>query len=309
MKTNISYVVSNSKHVKINKEEIAKLSKEVEIIDNKHLFKSLVDQYDEKTMLRFLILCESINFCYWEEKNWKINYNDKIFKGSIAMFLSLKRKIETDPDFFEIKNLINLKYKDFCAIFISVDKPLSLLKKRYNNFMQTVKILNKKQDSFYDEIYTIKSDIEMLKYIIKTFPSFNDISFYKFKKIHFYKRATLLVRDYFELVPKINRNIKSISNLHACADYVIPNTLREYGVLEYSDKLKKIIDNKKKLKHNSKMEIEIRANMIYCVKLLKEELEKKNIYIDEVFLDNILWNKGKNTKNKYHHHRTKTIYY
>ena len=60
-------------------------------------------------MLIFLLLCESINFCYWLEPNWKIEYENNIYKGSIAMFLSMKKYFESNPEFFETKNLINLE--------------------------------------------------------------------------------------------------------------------------------------------------------------------------------------------------------
>lgn len=306
---NINYVVEHSKHVKINKNEINKLSDTLDISKNEHLFIELSKKYSERKMLIFLLLCESINFCYWLEPNWKIEYENNIYKGSIAMFLSMKKYFESNPEFFETKNLINLKYSDFCNIFKSIDKPLPLLKERYKNFMETVKILNKKQENFYNEIYSFNSDLEMLEYVVKTFPSFNDYTYYKLKKIKFYKRANLLIRDYFELIPTIKKNLISISNLYACADYIIPNMLRECGILEYSNELEILIDSKKELKHNSIMEIEIRANMIIAIELIKQELIKKNIYIDSVILDSLLWNYGKKKVTKFPHHRTTTIYY
>lgn len=306
---NINYVVEHSKYVKINKNEINKLADTLDVFKNEHLFIDLCYKYSEKEMLKFLLLCESINFCYWMEPNWQIEYDSNIYKGSIAMFLSMKRQLELYPKFFEINNLINLKYTDFCNIFKSIDKPLPLLKERYINFMETVRILDKKQEDFYNEIYNICSDVEMLHYITKNFPSFKDYSYYRLKRVNFYKRANLLVRDYFELIPTIKNNLKNISNLYACADYIIPNMLREFGVLEYSNKLKFIVDRKKELKHNSKMEIEIRANMIFAVELLKLELNKKDIYIDSVVLDSMLWNYGKKIVSNLLHHRTRTIYY
>lgn len=306
---NINFVVDHSKYVKINRKVIKKLADSFEMSKVEHLFMDLSKKYSEKEMLKFLLLCESINFCYWMEPNWQIEYDNNIYKGSIAMFLSMKKQLELYPRFFEINNLINLEYSDFCNIFKSIDKPLPLLKERYFNFMETVRVLNEKQEDFYNDIYNIKSDIGMLNYIVKNFSSFNDYAYYRLKKVNFYKRANLLVRDYFELVPTIKKNLKNISNLYACADYIIPNMLRECGILEYSNKLKNKVDCKKELKHNSKMEIEIRANMIIAVELLKQELSKKNIYIDSVILDSMLWNYGKKIKNNFSHHRTYTIYY
>lgn len=64
---NINYVVEHSKHVKINKNEINKLSDTLDISKNEHLFIELSKKYSEREMLIFLLLCESINFCYWLE--------------------------------------------------------------------------------------------------------------------------------------------------------------------------------------------------------------------------------------------------
>ena len=210
---------------------------------------------------------------------------------------------------FDIENLKKITYDKFCSIFKTLDKPISLLKERYKNFREVSLTLQKKGNKFFDEIYRINSDVELLNYIVKTFPCFNDVSCFKLRKIRFYKRATLLVRDYYTLVPKIRENIKSISNLTACADYVVPKLLRGFGILEYNSSLSKKVDSKILLRHNSRMEIEIRANMIIAVEMLRKELLKNDKVIDSVILDSILWQYGEHIGKSSSHHRTITIFY
>ena len=95
-----------------------------------------------------------------------------------------------------------------------------------------------------------------------------------------------------------------------CADYKIPQVLRHLGILEYSNSLAAIIDNKKELKHDSEMEIEIRANMLYTIELIKEKLHQKGINMNSLEIDNALWLLSKNKEYKEKpHHLTKTIYY
>ena len=163
---------------------------------------------------------------------------------------------------------------------------------------------------FYKELYQIKSDIKLIEYITKNINCFNDMSKYKGKIIHFNKRATLLANDLFHMSETIKNNIKNVNNLCGCADYAIPRTFRDYGILEYSKELEEIIDNEKELPHDSNMEIEIRASMLYVIELIKEDLANKHISINSVELDNIIWLIGKqNQKHKSEVHHTVTIFY
>ena len=63
------------------------------------------------------------------------------------------------------------------------------------------------------------------------------------------------------------------------------------------------------IRHNSQMEIEIRANTLYVLELIKEQLQKRHINVNSVELDNIIWNTRNNKNNKRPYHHTKTIYY
>jgi hypothetical protein len=172
--------------------------------------------------------------------------------------------------------------------------------------METVTTI-KNNPSFFDDLFNIKSVDELLEYIVSNFSSFNDVSVYKGKKVHFYKRASLLVNDLYELSSTIKNNIKSLEKLLGCADYGIPRTLRRFGILEYSSDLASKIDNKELIPHDSNYEIEIRANMLYALELIKEELLKRNIKIHTINLDNIIWLSGRGTHEA--HHLTETIFY
>lgn len=50
------------------------------------------------------------------------------------------------------------------------------------------------------------------------------------------------------------------------------------------------------IEHNSLMEIEIRANTLYALELIKRELNKRNIKLNTVEMDNIIWKMRKNKK-------------
>ena len=57
------------------------------------------------------------------------------------------------------------------------------------------------------------------------------------------------------------------------------------------------------------MEIEIRANMLYVLELVREKLENEGIKINSVELDNVIWQMGTRRKNVNPYHHTITIFY
>lgn len=207
-------------------------------------------------------------------------------------FFSIIKEVEKNSQFLNINYLHKLTKKDLYCIFQPEEGQIPLFEERYSNFRETVSnIYNNK--NFYSDLYNITDDISLLNYITTNFSSFDDKSIYKGKIISFNKRATLLVNDLFYLSKKIRSNINHVNHLSGCADYGIPRTFRDYGILEYSEELEKLIDNEKEILRDSEMEIEIRANMLFVIEMIKEKLKERNIIINSVELDNFIWLMGK----------------
>lgn len=305
----LKYVVENSDYVKINYTQLDSFIKSLGKPNYQHWynFTSLNLNEKEKIILAFII--ESLNFCFWQKPKFKIEYKGNIIKGSEALFYSIIREVESNKDFLDIEFLNKLTKDDFEKIFYSPDSKIPLFDLRYDLFKDTVKTMYNKGQSFFDELFNKKSDVDLLKYIVSEFKYFDDSSIYKGKRIEFNKRATLLVNDLYYMSSTIHNNLKNVDNLTGCADYGIPRTLRTYGILEYNEELSNIIDNERELKHDSNMEIEIRANMLYVLELIREKLENEGIKINSVELDNIIWQMGTKKKNVNPYHHTITIFY
>lgn len=299
------YVVKNSKYVKINDDRINALGKP----NYTHWSKEMSIDLNEEKWILLAFIIESMNFCFWKKPKWKIEYNNEEFSGSNALFYSVIKEVENNPSFLDIDYLYSLKQDDLNKIFEPISGQIPLLEERYNNFREVIEYV-KINKNFYNELYSIKTDKELLRYIVTNFKSFDDKSLYKEKTIHFNKRATLLTNDLFYLSNKIRKNISNVNNLSGCADYGIPRTFRDYGILEYSPSLANKVDNEIEISHDSEMEIEIRANMLYVVEKIKEYFNDKSISINSVELDNLIWLLGKNNKDrKSIAHHTVTIYY
>lgn len=297
----IKYVVNNSKYVHINKDNLEKFINDHDFknIKQSHYLEDYTKDFTEKEIILYLFLTHSINFCFWKEPIF--NYKNE--KRSTAMFKIFLDKVLSNKKLLNINYLYSLSYDDFINIF---DIEEGNLHNRYSCFMDTVKVIYYNHN-FYNEIFNLKSIDELYNYIVNNFKSFNDRSIYCNKVILFYKRATLLIKDLFTFSDTIKNNIKSIDSCLGCADYVIPKALRSLNILSYDQKLAQLVDKKCLIEHDSIYEIEIRANMLYVLEIMKQHLKSKNIIINSVDLDNIIWKYARNLLGT--HHMTDTIYY
>jgi Protein of unknown function (DUF2419). len=303
----IKYVVDNSKNVKINKNNIENIIPYLNKKANESWldFEYLdLDKCTNKEIIMYLILCESLNFCYWgSNPKWKIEYKGKWYSGSYGLFYSVAKAIKNGYDLLNIEYLEKIDIDKLDEIFKGTTS-IPLLKERFDILKQLTKELKKIED--IESLFNVSNDVELLNEIINNFSNFRDISNYKGKDIYFFKRAILLVGDLISNVEYIKEKVNNDDNMLGCADYKIPQVLRHLDILEYSKELSTIVDNEELLKHDSEMEIEIRASMLYAIELIKEKLVSMN----SVQIDNALWLLSKNDdfKNK-PYHLTETIYY
>jgi YHS domain-containing protein len=91
-----------SKEVGINKEKIAEIAKkwvgqDLSVPDWPKDMHLETDNPEE--MLDYLIILDSLNFCFWSEKErWQIKYNGKNYNGYFALSLALKKFFEENPE-------------------------------------------------------------------------------------------------------------------------------------------------------------------------------------------------------------------
>ena len=307
----IQFVVNNSKYVKIKEENIENAINLVTNNEKKSWLNSdLLDlnKYSQNQIIMYLILCESLNFCYWDSDiKWKIEYKGEWYSGSLGLFYGISKAIQNGYDLLNIDYLEKMTIEQLDEIFKGTTS-IPLLEERYEIIKQLVQELKNIDD--LSKALDSNNDIELLNNIINNFSNFNDISIYKGKKVYFFKRAILLVGDLIENVKSIKEKVKNDSNMLGCADYKISQVLRHLGILEYNEELAQIVDSKQQLKHDSEMEIEVRANMLYALELIKNKLHQKGIEMNSTQIDNILWLLSKNKEFKAKpYHLTRTIYY
>ncbi len=300
------YVSDNSSYVSIDKEKI----KELIIANNfktiKHWLASnpccILDlKVDE--IINFLIIFDSIDCSFWGHPKWTIETEVGQLDGAFALMYSLLKLRNEHEDL----NFEKITYEEFSkALQGNVEIPL--LKERYHIVKQVSKIINDRMEgNFYEYIKDIVNDEKLFEIIINNFPSFTDTRNYQDKEIYFYKLAQLLVSDILHIRELKESITVDYSHLVGCADYKIPQVLRNLGVLVYNAELSDLVDNGIMLDENSTYEVEIRANMIIALYEIKQAL---NDNISLININDIIWLLGQNkANNSKPYHLTRTLSY
>jgi hypothetical protein len=141
--------------------------------------------------------------------------------------------------------------------------------------------------------------------------SFQDVADYQEHKVFFYKRAQIFAADlYGAFHGKEWGSFVDIDKLTAFADYKLPQVLRHLGILRYAKSLAQKVDQKVLLDSGSPEEVEIRANTIWTVELIRQELKRMGKELKSFEIDWILWNLGQHAEFVVKpYHRTVTIFY
>ena len=203
----LKYVVDNSKYVHINDVKLNEFIDELDINSYKHWFNDIDLKLNEKDSILLVFIIESMNFCFWKKPKWKIEYHNEVYSGSNALFYSVIKEVENNNNFLNIDYLYNPSFDEFSKIFDGIEV-CPYLDKRYINFKEVVNYI--KNNDFYNELFSIKSDRELIDYITSRFKCFDDKSIYKDEVIHFNKRATLLVNDLYNVSNTIKSNDENI---------------------------------------------------------------------------------------------------
>lgn len=300
------YVADNSKSVKINETNLDKFIEKIKKVETEHWLAfspyNLLDLPTE-TIINFLLVYEAIDFSFWGNPKWTIDTPTGKEDGSIALLYAILKYVREK----NTTDFSNITIDEFRKI-LKGNVEIPLFEERHHIIRDVSKIVNENMNgNFYEFIKGITIDMELFNIIIKYFPNFKDERKYREKTIYFYKLAQLLTSDILH-IRELKENIKvDYSHLVGCSDYKIPQVMRGLGILEYSYKLSNIIDNKKEIKVNSEYEIEIRANMLVAIDLIKKKLGNRVCAID---INDYIWSQGRNKNIELKpYHLTRSINY
>ncbi len=266
----------------------------------------------EQDKLNFMFTMNAVNFCYWGEPKWTIEYQGKKLDGAWAMIASFHRALEEGRPIFSASYLENITEEDVDKILRGTPQ-IPLFAERVKILRQIGEGLNRRyQGSFVNVIESASKDaLRLLDLITQDFPSYYDAAHYDGPEVVFHKRAQLAISDLHRTFDgKMFGEFRNVNELTAFADYKIPQVLRRMGILEYSPTLAERVDTMVEIPAGSPEEIEIRSGQICAIDRMKELLKSTIPDVKSMDLDSWAWLQGQ-TKlpNDKPYHRTRTIYY
>jgi len=314
----IKPVIENSKFVRINEQAILDFSRDVnskEFDDSEFGPETILPKTaTEEQQIALAIVYNSINFCYWGEPKWRVQINGNFYDGSSGLLRAVKKAIENGFNLLDPKYLKDLSEDDLAKI-LKGNVEIPLFQKRLDLLRELGKNLLEKYEGIFKNVVEKAGGeaVKIVKLLASDFPKvFNDIANYHGQEVKFYKRAQLVPAHLFDLSKfgLISISLKGYNELTAFADYKVPQLLRKFGILEYTNELASKIDNKVEIPIGSDEEIEIRANTIWAIELATKILREKFPQANAAKVDGIFWFKGQiKSPDDKPYHRTKTIWY
>ena len=171
IKASCNYVSINSRYVLIDYEKLDEYIKTIDLKNIKFWLSSnpynLFDIGIDK-IINFMLLFDSINYCFWGQPKWTIDTVEGEKDGSDALLYALLNYVKK----LDRIDFTNVTFEEFSNILKgNVDIPF--LQERYNTVITICNVVNKKMNgNFYDYIKDINKDsnyLILLLAILKTF--------------------------------------------------------------------------------------------------------------------------------------------
>lgn len=260
----------------------------------------------------YILLLDALNFSFWGDPRWQITYRGEHLDGYWALAASLKRAIEDGDDITDARRMASLDAEALAHILRGANR-IPLFDERLAHVHEVGGVLLAKFDG------QIARLVERCAYdaptlvaqVVSDFPSFRDEALYHGQIVKLYKRAQIFAADLYGAFGGAGwGELRNIGALTCFADYKLPQILRRFGVLRYTDELALAIDSRSEIAAGSDEEIEIRAATIVAVEQMREALAKRGTAVTSVQIDWALWDAAQGAPpDGKPYHRTRTIYY
>ncbi len=307
--------VEKSKYVKIDREKITEFAKTFKHRNVLHWLSGSplsFSHLSDEEKLNFLLVFNSTSFCYWGDPKWMVEYRGERYDGSWGMVAAILRALENGKPILDAKYRSKISRREYQEI-LGGNVEIPLFEERWKITKEVAAHLMKNNGgSFTEFVKQANGDaVKLLGHIIRNFPSFDDTAIFYGQKIEFYKRAQLLVADIYQLFDRKGYgNLTNAERLTACADYKLPQSLRTLGIISYTKSLAEKVDSKTPLIHGEQEEIDIRANTIWAIEFIRQELEKIGKRVMPIGINDHLWLMGQDkSKHEKPYHRTVTAAY
>ncbi|KAE8152906.1 hypothetical protein BDV25DRAFT_50488 [Aspergillus avenaceus] len=242
-------------------------------------------QLKDESTVDFIFAMDLLNFSFWsertEEERFAIEYRGRRWTGYWSLVAALQRALDekipiTTPAFWA--NETECTESVLRHVFRSMtDEEIPLLQERLRCLREAGRVLCEDfEGSFVNCIYSANySAASLVNLLAESFPCFRDESSFHGRRVRLFKRAQILVADLWACFNGESfGEFHDIDKITMFADYRIPQILHQLGCLLYSPPLDSQIRQRKLIPSGSTREIELRATSIWCVELIRREIER-----------------------------------
>ncbi|MBW1740599.1 MAG: queuosine salvage family protein [Deltaproteobacteria bacterium] len=311
------HVADNSQQVRIDKQALVRFSRkwladgsQVPSWDRRYHFCG-----NSEDTVSYLLVLDSLNFCFWPLSagaKWEIEYESRRLSGYYALAVSLKQAVQSGIPITKAEYLAELSLGQLKQL-LGGRGELPLIEHRRQILNELGQVLLREYEGQAHKLVEAaeRSAIRLALLLAEKLVSFQDVAEYLGHKVFFYKRAQIFAADLYGAFNGQNwGRFTDIHKLTAFADYKLPQVLRHLGILHYERALAQKVDQKILLEAGSPEEVEIRANTIRAVELIRQELDRMGKGLRAFEIDWMLWNLGQDAVFKVKpYHRTLTIFY
>ncbi len=242
----------------------------------------------------YFLLMNALNFCYWGNPKWTVEYRGQLLDGAFGMFAALTRALEEGVPIYDGGWLAGASRAEIARIFRGQGE-IPLLYHRFTICREVGRILTAEFEGRFHVLVRRagNSAVSLVRLLVEHFPSFDDSAEWNNHRLLFYKRAQLAAAMLWERWQGKGRGaFADIGELTASADYKLPQVLRQLGILVYSPELEKFVDRRIQIPPGAREELEIRTTTVVVCEMIRERLAIRLPDVTSQAVDRLLWYAG-----------------
>ncbi|RMZ91895.1 hypothetical protein DV736_g883, partial [Chaetothyriales sp. CBS 134916] len=263
-----------------------KLMKERDISTHSWAQHELHPAAKNEATVNFIFTIDLLNFSFWSDRaegqRAAIEYRGRRWTGYWSLVAALQRALDegypiTTPSFYASE--------DQCPDLILAHIFRSCTAEPFPLLAQRIRIL-RSAGAFFSQpdsspAALVKqahhSAARLVNLLVEKLPGcFNDAHTFQGKEVVLHKRAQILVADLWAcFTGQSYGQFDDIGALTMFADYRVPQMLHSLGCLWYSPRLEGRIKRGELLESGETAELEIRGCSVWCVQVIKREIETR----------------------------------
>jgi hypothetical protein len=274
---------------------------------------------DPDFLIDLTLVINTLNFAFTDFSTgikFEVDYQGKRYSDSEAMMACFHRAIAENIPFFDGHYLSQITKQQLSQVFAGTIE-IPLLDERVRLLREVGdKLVTNYNGKFHHFVHSCTPRLYaggdgVLERLTSEFPRFEDVSTFKGHETQIYKLAQLGIWGmHLALGPSGAWQLEDANMLTAFADYIVPVGLRVMGIFEYTPELEHRINSLQEIPRDSNSEIEIRANSLYAIARLTEEINLRRPNMQPLLMPQVdfrIWKTYHATH--WPHHLTKTIMY